>query len=112
MTNMVVNRFKAEKQMKLMKDFKPFFERINGTFNNKLEFIVEYDTISIYTSDKNIETSISIIAGHIIDFAKEVLNENYNLPITSPGIIADYPTGNNKQYHWLLERKLKEGEPV
>lgn len=102
--------FKIETQIELMNGFKPFVLNIQEKYNDSIRFSINYDTILIYMSNKNLKDEITSIVNELIEWAKNELDEEYYLPldITSPGEMWSLPSREDLSYSWLLYRKLKE----
>lgn len=104
--------YKYNKTEELNNALQPYVKKLIEEYNTNFNISVNYDNIRISGNYSELPSVINTIRNDIINFAKENLDENFNIILDTPATITGKEgIRSDSIVEYSIERELKENEP-
>lgn len=109
-----IQQYKYEKQSDLCLKFKDVKKLLEIKYNVPLDFTIEYDILMVGGLNKDIKVISGDLLKDIINYTKDILDEEYKLFPIEPLYISDNPNNiysPDSRVYYNFHRLLKDNEP-
>ena len=113
-TKIETNYFTLEKKLNLHLKFKEIKKILETKYRISIDFMMEYDILMVGGLNKDIKVISGDLLKDIINYTKDILDEEYKLSPIEPLYISDNPNNiysPDSRVYYNFHRLLKDNEP-
>ena len=109
-----IQQYKIEKKLNLHLKFKEIKKILETKYRISIDFMMEYDILMVGGLNKDIKVISGDLLKDIINYTKDIRDEEYKLVPIEPLYISDNPNNiysPDSRVYYNFHRLLKDNEP-